>query len=102
MTIHQALEEYSTLTDGCVQFQKRTLENDFVYITSHMTGCHSFAGRIGGPQELNYESPGCLTMYGLVQHEMLHALGFYHEQSETNRDDYVTINWENIQPGKFE
>ncbi len=38
--------------------------------------------------------------YGTVQHEMLHALGFYHEHSSTERDDYVIISWDNIQDGK--
>lgn len=32
-------------------------------------------------------------------HEFLHALGFYHMQSATERDDYVKIEWDNIQPG---
>jgi hypothetical protein len=30
---------------------------------------------------------------------LLHALGFYHQQSATERDDYVTINWQNIEAG---
>lgn len=98
-TIQQALDEYSTLTDGCIQFKQRNGEEDYVFFTSNDSGCHSYVGRMGGPQNINYESPGCLTRYGTVQHEMLHALGFYHEQSETDRDDYVTINWENIQSG---
>lgn len=34
--------------------------------------------------------------YGDVQHEIMHALGFYHEVSRSDRDDHVFINFQNI------
>lgn len=34
-----------------------------------------------------------------VEHEILHALGFFHEQSRYDRDDFVTILFKNIKEG---
>lgn len=62
-------------------------------------GCYSYIGMIGGQQTINYPQ-WCIDVYGSVQHEMLHALGFYHEESSPNRDDYVTIQPGNIKSGK--
>ena len=55
--------------------------------------------RIGGRQTIKYKTPSCLSRYGTVQHEMLHALGFHHEQSRSDRDDWVKIHWLNIEEG---
>ena len=54
----------------------------------------------GGQQEINYPD-WCLDSYGSTMHEMYHCLGFFHEQSRTDRDDYVTIMWDNIQAGVY-
>ncbi len=49
---------------------------------------------------MNLEAPSCTDRHGTIIHEMLHTIGFYHQQSSYDRDDYVTINWDKIEPGK--
>ena len=41
---------------------------------------------------------GCLNR-GNITHELLHALGFHHQHRVPYRDNYVIINWQNIEPG---
>jgi hypothetical protein len=62
-------------------------------------GCWSSIGmQDEGGQQLNVNSPKCVKK-GVVMHEMLHAVGFAHQQSASNRDEYVNILWENISEG---
>ena len=69
---------------------------DYIHIQSS-TGNNSAVGRQGGEQIINIVSWGEMFRQA---HELGHALGLYHEQSRTDRDTYVTINWANIQSGK--
>ena len=56
-------------------------------------GCKSYVGRIGGHQPILLEA-GCQTQE--IIHEIMHALGFVHEQSRTDRDRYVKVDWDNV------
>jgi len=41
---------------------------------------------------------GCVFT-GIAIHELMHAVGFWHEQSRWDRDDYVNVYFQNIQSG---
>ena len=36
---------------------------------------------------------------GTIMHEFLHSLGVYHEQSRDDRDDYIYVDFSQIEPG---
>ncbi|XP_035992132.1 high choriolytic enzyme 1-like [Fundulus heteroclitus] len=78
----------------CIRFTPRTNERDFISVVSKQ-GCWSELGKTGGMQELSLNKQGCIYS-GIVQHELNHALGFQHEQTRSDRDNYVRINWGNI------
>ncbi|OWA50507.1 putative Embryonic protein UVS.2 [Hypsibius exemplaris] len=82
----------------CVRFVPLTTEKDYIIIASSRT-CSSYVGRHGGGQGVVISIGQCTDRPGIVQHELMHALGFYHEQSRLDRDDYVEINMANIREG---
>ncbi|KAM6943546.1 hatching enzyme 1.2-like [Xenentodon cancila] len=82
----------------CIRFIQRSLwHRDYLYFYSG-DGCWSYVGRDGGKQSVSLLKNGCLNQH-TIQHEVLHALGFHHEQVRSDRDSYVQILTQNIQPG---
>lgn len=57
-------------------------------------------GRVGGRQDIELADfafdYAVWGDYGVIEHEICHALGMMHEQQRPDRDDYVVINWNNL------
>jgi hypothetical protein len=57
------------------------------------SGCASHVGRQGGSQQI-FIGDNCSK--GNMIHEIGHTIGLYHEQSRSDRDNFVEIKWANI------
>uniref|UniRef100_A0A914DRX9 Metalloendopeptidase n=1 Tax=Acrobeloides nanus TaxID=290746 RepID=A0A914DRX9_9BILA len=80
----------------CFKFVNRNAETDYLYIDK-LDGCFSYVGKIGGRQLVSL-GDGCVYNY-IIWHEIMHALGVEHEHQRPDRDAYIRINYNNIEPG---
>ncbi|XP_023232109.1 astacin-like metalloprotease toxin 5 [Centruroides sculpturatus] len=94
--IEAVMKDYEELTSGCIKFRPKEDQNAYVRVFKGV-GCYSHIGKTLGSQPLSL-GPGCLS-YGHIAHELGHSIGFEHEHSRSDRDDHITIFWENIQKG---
>jgi subtilisin family serine protease len=98
--IHPALPNPARVTKAIaawearsvIRFKKREMEKDYVLFRAG-SGCSSAVGMIGGVQFITLGS-NCNEWN--TAHEIGHAIGLWHEQSREDRDQHVTIRWENI------
>ena len=103
--------EHQTRIDGkdCVKFINRRRINNTIksYIQilndKDIKNCYSNIGRIGGSQKLSlyFNEPYNCVKQHLVIHELMHSLGFPHEQSKPDRVKWVEIFRENINESKI-
>ena len=74
----------------------RSNEDDFVEFMHSPDECHSLVGRRGGRQPIACASDLSGFDSNSLVHEILHAAGFYHEQQRSDREEFITIDFENI------
>uniref|UniRef100_A0A4W6DDX3 Metalloendopeptidase n=1 Tax=Lates calcarifer TaxID=8187 RepID=A0A4W6DDX3_LATCA len=92
--IYAAFKMISDFT--CIRFQRHTTELNYLKFLNGR-GCASFVGCRGGAQAV-YFSRSCSV--GNLCHEIIHALGLHHEHTRKDRDQYITVQWQSIMPGR--
>merc|ERR1711934_525870 len=98
--IRNTLDQLETKLDSCIKF--RGADSGFRLIVKAEGKCSSSVGYNGngidGSQDMSLDAGGCMDP-GTIEHEFYHAIGVWHTQSRTDRDDHVKINLENIIDG---
>jgi hypothetical protein len=87
-------------SETCVRFVARTDEDDYLLFmnTGPNGGCSSYLGVAPSsyqPQEVDIADWCAGSRWYSTVHEIVHALGFIHEQCRLDRDDYVDVNMSN-------
>ncbi|XP_031550609.1 zinc metalloproteinase nas-13-like [Actinia tenebrosa] len=82
----------------CLRFVPRESQKDYVeFYKDQSNACESSIGRQRGKQTIAL-GDGCMSP-GHVSHEIMHTLGFFHEHTRPDRDNYIKILWDNIKKG---
>ncbi|VDO83028.1 unnamed protein product [Heligmosomoides polygyrus] len=85
----------------CIRFKQRTTERDYVDLQNERgEGCYTNVGRVGGRGVVMLEANQMETCMEpeIVQHELMHVIGLWHEHMRADRDQYIKVNYNNIPP----
>jgi len=90
--IAKTVLEYQRKT--CIRFVPyKNEQKHYIKINTQADKCSSPLGRKPYFNEVKF-GPRC--SWGNLAHEFMHSLGFYHEHTRTDRDNFITINWDAI------
>ncbi|GAB1610736.1 zinc metalloproteinase nas-14-like isoform X2 [Argonauta hians] len=92
--VNQAIREWNYYT--CLSFRPAGSRDRNRIVLQNGGGCSSYVGMIGGAQVVSL-AYNC-RIKRIIVHELGHAIGFQHEQTRPDRDNYVYILHQNI-PG---
>ncbi|XP_071478891.1 bone morphogenetic protein 1 homolog [Diadema antillarum] len=97
----QAMRHWENYT--CITFVERnpldSNHDNYIVFTYQACGCCSFVGRKGDGAQAVSVGKNC-DKFGVVVHELGHVVGFWHEHTRPDRNDFVGIINQNIVPGQ--
>uniref|UniRef100_A0A914LL10 Metalloendopeptidase n=1 Tax=Meloidogyne incognita TaxID=6306 RepID=A0A914LL10_MELIC len=104
-TIRSAINEIQSKVP-CLSFEEieytQALDSRIIYIKAGVTGTCG-QGSVGRQDPVNavYLTFSCSNSIGVAIHETLHALGLQHEQMRIDRDRYINIDYNNLDPKNY-
>lgn len=90
-------------TGANIQFIPRTTQVEYVHFTGQTNAGNntSHTGfKKGERTEINITAFWWRDLEWMPAHELGHVLGFFHEHERWDRDEFVTVHYENIKPGR--
>ena len=86
--------DYVTRKVPCVTFSPATTSTVHYVMIQGGPKCESQLGMVGGEQQMLLNSKCFAKEHGLLKlvHELLHTLGFVHEQNRPDRDDFINVD----------
>ncbi|MFS4494780.1 M12 family metallopeptidase [Maribacter sp. 2308TA10-17] len=93
--LQKSFNEWTSKTN--VRFKERTNESNYVTISSSGSNSNSGVATLGVNGSRGFIRLGTRATAVVIIHEIGHTLGYIHEQNRSDRDNFVRINFNNIQ-----
>ena len=98
----------SEALDGCIEFfddsKSKLYPKNYILFENGLSNgaydksCRSHIGFVNRPVYQHINLGLLCHTRAIIQHEVMHSLGFKHEHERPDRDEYVTVLFENILP----
>lgn len=102
--IHKVIAHLNKLTCVRLFVAKDKEKRHHILVNQLKPGCFSFVGHTKlkkGYQDLNLHKNCFYGLHKVVFHETLHAMGFKHMQIRYDRDEYVKVHRDRVNPKKW-